>query len=284
MSILADFVSNAAYHALLYEANVTPKPGLVDMSNTGAHEDMTLSMLAKSAEAVSPYIGQCARIGFETKNASFESAFRALQKTGLEAEEAMKQATGGVNTHKGAIYCFSLLAGAYGRNLYAEILSPDVLCQTASLLSKEASGSSLESASRSPVTHGDIAFQKAHLSGARGEALSGYPSILNIALPALEYACQKGFSENDAGVYALLHLISKVDDTCIYSRGGAEGLMLSKSLASDALQGNFMEKAGQIDSVFIKKRLSPGGCADLLAAAIFIQKLTSTKWEEYTCE
>ncbi len=284
MNRLSGFVSRAAYQALLFEANVTPKPGLVDKNNSGAHEDMTLSMLLESAKAIAPHIGQCAQTGFETKNAAFEKAFFALQKIGLQAEAAMKTATGGVNTHKGAIYCFCLLAGAFGRNLGAETISPDILCRTAALFSKESSGASLSVASQTPVTHGDIAFQKAHLSGARGEALSGYPSILKIALPALESAFQKGFSENDAGVYALLHLISSVDDTCIYSRGGLEGLLLSKSLASEALKGNFLKEAERIDSIFTLKRLSPGGCADLLAAAMFIKILIQSKWEEYTCE
>lgn len=282
MSALSVFVSNAAYQALLFEANVTPKPGLVDRNNTGAHEDMTLSMLLESASAISPYIGQCAQTGFETKDFSFESAFQSLKKIGLHAEDAMKKATGGVNTHKGAIYCFCLLAGGYGRCMGAA--TPEAIVNNASLLARQSSELSLLSASRSPVTHGDIAYQKANLPGARGESLSGYPSILNIAYPALQSALKNGYSENDAGVLALLNLISKVDDTCIYARGGKEGLLFAKSLASKALQGDFMKEAQTIDSLFIQRRLSPGGCADLLAAAMFIKILTQSKWEEYTCE
>lgn len=282
MSVLSDFASRAAYRALCFEANVTPKPGLVDRNNTGAHSDMTLSMLLESARAIAPYIGRCAQSGYDTKDAPFESAFTALREIGLQAENAMIETTGGINTHKGAVFCFCLLAGAYGRCL--KTATAETICKTASLLYQEASKSSLLAASRSPVTHGDIAYQKASLPGARGEALSGFQSVLKIAYPTLEYALKKGCSENDAGVYALLHLISKVDDTCIYFRGGTEGLALSKSLAFKALQGDFMKEVENIDSLFIKKRLSPGGCADLLAAAMFIKILIQSKWEEYTCE
>lgn len=282
--LLADFVSSAALYALSFEASVTPKPGLVDQNNTGSHEDMTLSMLLESAKAISPFIGQCALSGFETKSSSYDDAFSHLQKIGLQAENAMNGITCGVNTHKGAIYCLCLLSGAFGRLLDAEPVTPDSLCRTASLLAKKACISSLSNASRAPVTHGDIAYKNSNLQGARGEALAGYPSILTLALPALENAFEKGYTENDAGVKTLLTLISKVDDTCIYSRGGYEGLLLSKSLATKALEGDFIEEAARLDSIFIQKRLSPGGCADLLSAAMFIHRITNIKREEYLCE
>lgn len=284
MKKLSCFTEKTALYALLFEANVTPKPGLVDRNNTGSHEDMTHSMLIKSAEAIAPFIGQCACAGFETKDASFETAFFALRMLGLQAEDAMKAATGGVNTHKGAIYCFCLLAGAFGRLICSGSVTPESILDTASLLAQKAPNASMEDACRSPVTHGDIAFQKARLPGARGEALNGYPSILRIALPSLRSALQKGFSENDAGVYALLALISKVDDTCLFSRGGLEGLHYAKALASKALNADFVSEAAKMDSLFTNLHLSPGGCADLLAAAMFINKLTSSEREEYICE
>ena len=270
MTKLSDLVRNAALYALSFEANVTPKPGLVDRNNTGAHQDMTLSMLLKSAETIAPYIGACAQSGLDTKESSFEIAFHALQAIGLEAEKAMFKANSGVNTHKGAIYCFCLLAGAFGRLAGEKEISAEAILQTASELSKKASGDSLDAACNFPSTHGDFAYKHAHLSGARGEALSGYPSILNIALPALECALQRGFSENDAGVYALLHLISRIDDTCIYSRGGINGLEISKSLAEDALKGDFLKNAERMDMIFINKRFSPGGCADLLVISLML--------------
>ena len=281
---LSKFVENAALYALSYEANVTPKPGLVDRNNTGAHEDMTLPMLLSSAEAVAPLIGECAECGFELKGESYEDTFFALQKIGLRAEEAMFKATNGINTHKGAVYAFCLLAGAFGRNLCDAFLTPEVICKTASRLCEKSCMSSLLSASHSPVTHGDEAYKRAHLSGARGEALLGYPGIVKVALPALETALQNGHTENDAGVYALLCLISQTDDTCLFHRGGFEGLLYAKSLAFEALKEDFTKNAGEIDRIFINKRLSPGGCADLLAAAMFIKILTTTKREEYTCE
>ncbi len=281
---LTDFVSDSALRALTFEANVTPKPGLVDRNNVGAHPDMTLDMLIKSAEAISPYIGKCAQSGFSTRNLPPEIAFESLKTIGLQAERAMFQATNGTNTHKGAIFCFCLLSGAYGRLIETKSVTPESICETASRLSEKAMRFSLTNAKNNPLTHGDAAYRLKSISGARGEALTGYPSLLNIALPAFAHAKQMGFPLNDAGVYTLLSLIANVDDTCIYTRGGSEGIALAQSLAAKALSSGFMTEAENMDSIFIKKRLSPGGCADLLAAAMFIKILTSTEREEYTCE
>lgn len=284
MTRLSEVVSNAAYAALSHEARVTPKPGLVDENNTGAHKDMTLSLLLESALAVSPFIGMCAESGFQTKDDPPEIAFLTLKDIGLEAEKAMYRATSGVNTHKGAIFSFCLIAGAYGRLTGLGSVTHERLLKTASQLAEKAVKDALTNARSFPVTHGDSAYREKKLSGARGEALHGYPSILNIALPALECAEKKGYSPNDASVYALLSLIAHVDDTCLYARGGEEGLHLAKSLAQSALSGDFMREAEKMDSLFIEKRLSPGGCADLLAAAIFITLLESSKGEDNTCE
>lgn len=284
MSSLSDSVSKIAFDALVYEIDVTPKPGLVDRNNSGSHLDMTNELLKKSACAISPFIGMAAETGYRTHSLLPEDAFPKLQEIGLSAEKKMFSVTNGVNTHKGAIFSFCLLSGAFGRILFSHVPASDEILSCAAALSEKHILQSLEKAKAHPLTHGDAALQKAGLQGARGEALSGFPSLRDIALPALTHALSKGHSLNDAGVYTLLCLIKDVDDTCIYARGQEEGLSCSKALSEKALKGDFLKEALLMDELFIQKRLSPGGCADLLAAAMFINILIQTKWEEYTCE
>ena len=113
--ILADFaaghLSALARQALEDEVDLTPKPGLVDRRNTGAHDDMDRPLFHRSAGALAPYFRQFAALGMAGASP------RELQSLGRQAEEAMLAATGGVNTHKGALYSFALLLSALGRCL-----------------------------------------------------------------------------------------------------------------------------------------------------------------------
>ena len=110
--ILADFaaghLSALARQALEDEVDLTPKPGLVDRRNTGAHDDMDRPLFHRSAGALAPYFRQFAALGMAGASP------RELQSLGREAEHAMLDATGGVNTHKGALYSFALLLSALG--------------------------------------------------------------------------------------------------------------------------------------------------------------------------
>ena len=113
--ILADFaaghLSALARQALEDEVDLTPKPGLVDRRNTGAHDDMDRPLFHRSAGALAPYFRQFAALGMAGASP------RELQSLGRQAEHAMLDATGGVNTHKGALYSFALLLSALGQCL-----------------------------------------------------------------------------------------------------------------------------------------------------------------------
>ena len=105
--ILADFaaghLSALARQALEDEVDLTPKPGLVDRRNTGAHDDMDRPLFHRSAQVLEPYFCRFVSLGMAA--ASPEK----LQALGRQAEHAMLDATGGVNTHKGALYSLSLI-------------------------------------------------------------------------------------------------------------------------------------------------------------------------------
>ena len=106
-------IARLAQEALLEEVYTTPKPGLVDCHDTGAHTDMDCQTFEKSAAAIAPYIAAMYELGGRWMDAP-QGLFCALRPLGLQAEQAMLAATDGVNTHKGAIFTFAILAAAAG--------------------------------------------------------------------------------------------------------------------------------------------------------------------------
>lgn len=124
-----------AVRALLDEASLSPKPGLVDPVSTGAHSDMDFALLVKSATCLEQGFYECALIGFESPaGVGFESLAgdshdeipvlpvrEKLQRVGLALEKTMFAQTGGVNTHKGAIFIFAYLLAAAGRLCAASV-------------------------------------------------------------------------------------------------------------------------------------------------------------------
>ena len=280
-SDLSDFVSGCAEKALVFEAAVTPKPGLVDKADSGSHRDMTYALLQKSAAAISPFFGKCALTAFENAHLPASEVFPLLKKIGLLAEKEMLLKTRGINTHKGAIFCFSLLSGAYGY-LSAKSQSTEIASILSSVSSLCSSHMEKELAEKKvPVTNGEKAWQEKKLSNARTEAMRGYPSVSENALLKMRYALQKGMCMNDAGVYTLLSLIAQTDDTCLYARGGSEGLLFAKAACRKALEeSDFLKAASALNQRFIQRNLSPGGSADLLAATVFLMLITREIGEE----
>lgn len=263
-------IGRLAVESLLQEVHTTPKPGLVDDRNSGSHTDMDVTTFAASAEALEPYFRQCFLLGTETPR---EELFSVLRRAGLRAEEEMYRATGGVNTHKGAIFTLGLLCGSIGRlwtpegvfeldNILKECSSLGECC-----LKADFAGLSV------PVTAGERLYVNRKLTGIRGEAAAGLPSVKNIGLPVLRNLLAEGYSENDAAAITLLHLIARVEDTNLYHRGGEEGAAWAKKEAAKLLPRPSMAQIEELDEQFIARNLSPGGCADLLAATLFLHEL-----------
>lgn len=269
-------VSALATRALLDEVCTTPKPGLVDRANNGSHRDMDIFTFTASAAALAPYWGRCFQIGRETAELSPEGTFAALKKAGQGAERTMFGATGGVNTHKGAIFSLGTICGAVGRLWRAEAPCRDpeaILAECARMVSAAVEKDFAALSPDNARTAGERAYLEEGLIGVRGEAAKGFPGVLHTALPVLERALKSGRSKNDAGAIALLHLIARGTDTNMVSRGGPE---LAKKAAEGCVQLlecsplPEMEEIARLDREFIRKNLSPGGCVDLLAAAFFL--------------
>lgn len=243
----AETLGKMAENALLAEVHFTPKPGLVDEANNGAHRDMDVPLFERSAHALRPCFEEFVRLGLQGASPA------ALQQAGVRAEQAMFAATGGVNTHKGAIYSGALLLHAAGRLLSGE--EEGNLCELAA-----------QTAAAIPAptgTHG--AAVRAQCGGIRTEAVSGYPT----AQAVLRQLRQSGPLD------ALLLSMSRLDDSTLWHRGGSEGAQLVRSRAADILAAPASEREARtrrLDAELIERNLSPGGSADLLAMAFFLEK------------
>lgn len=266
-------IAQLAHESLLEEVSTTPKPGLVDRRNNGSHKDMTLSTFAVSAAAIKPYFAQCVRIGQETADQPLQNTFSLLRQAGIAAEQAMYKVTGGINTHKGAIYTLGVLCGSIGR-----LWSPEQPIADISLILSECAKVVCDSvrsdlAAADGSTAGQQVFLKYGIGGIRGEVAAGLPSVRNIGLPVYEELLSKGLSPNDAGAVTLLHLIANVEDTNLYHRGGCDGASWAASAAKALLPQPTLSQIEQLDVGFIARNLSPGGCADLLAVTYFLHKV-----------
>ena len=272
-------VGRLASESLLGEVMATPKPGLVDQRNSGSHRDMDIATFRKSIAALESYWPECMRIGQETAQLSPEETFLRLREAGKRAEQDMLRATGGVNTHKGAVFTLGVICGAAGRLWRAEepCRNPEMILDecarmTSRILTEEIERIRTE---MGRATAGQRLLLEHGITGVRGEMIAGLPSVKSAALPALKSALAGGMSENDAAVVALIHLIACTADTNMISRGGVEAARQARGQARALIEtGITMEAVQRLDDEYIRKNLSPGGCADLLAAALFL-----LKWE-----
>jgi len=265
----ADHLAELARQALVAEAELAPKPGLVDRRGSGAHSDLSLDLMRRSASVIVPYF---AAMGAAAQLMPFSQALRTeVAAIGRAAESAMLQVTGGSNSHKGAIWILGLLVTAAGRRNNP---NPTSIAQDASLLARLP-----DRAQPQLVSHGDMVRARYGATGARGEAFSGFPHVVHIGLPALRAARNKGCTETNSRLSALLQIMVRLEDTCVLYRGGAKGLAVVQKGASDVLlAGGPGSVAGdqailQLDHELCIRNISPGGSADLLAATLFLDAL-----------
>ena len=267
--LAADALGEAARDALLEEARLTPKPGLIDLANNGAHKDMDLESFCRSAQALAPYFRQAVRIGLS--HSASGPAMEALRPAGIAAEAAMLAATGGANTHKGLIYALGLLLCAMGQTLSG---GGENYINHARQLANTGLPAELHRAKTAPSTHGERIYASRGVLGARGEAAAGFPHAVQ-ALEALR-RYRRGASETQARLLALVTSMAQLTDTNLLHRGGEAGLHLVQREARRILELplNRLEEALQaLDRLCIERNLSPGGSADMLALALFLDRV-----------
>lgn len=249
-------VADLAERALRLELDTTPKPGLVDRQDNGAHKDMDYALMSKSISALRPYL---TRLAVESAK-DIDPA--KIKEIGIEAEKAMLKATGGVNTHKGALFCIGLSVAA-ASNLASATGSVQVY-SFKELVSRAAS--EIPSARG---THGAEAKRSFKAVGALENARAAYPELFADWLPyyrSLEgdpFRCHK----------TLLHIMTTLDDTNILHRRGAEGLAHAEAKAARLLEDFSESGLSSLNKDFIRENISPGGSADMLSLTIFIESI-----------
>lgn len=253
----------SAERALREELAAWPKPGLVSHHDSGSHADMTAWHFERSIDALRPYFAAVAQAGARG------AAFDTLRGLGVRAEHAMLRATGGVNTHRGAIFALGLLLAAAA--------GPDdgPLGERVRLRW----GDALRRHRGPPGSHGDAARRRHGAGGALREAAAGFPSVYRVGLPGLRAAARRTGDARRASVQAFFCLLAEVEDTNLLHRGGIVGLAWARARARAFLErggvfaADWERRAVDVHRGFVERRLSPGGCADLLAATLLVDAL-----------
>lgn len=267
---ICETIGEQASASLLAEVWTTPKPGLVDRNNNGAHTDMNLAMFEASAAALEKSFVRCAQAGAESLQDMSDLAVK-LRTIGLDAEDRMHEVTGGVNTHKGAIFSMGILCAAAAMMPQGEV-SMTRLQQNC----REIAAALLEE-DKASETHGLKAREACGTGGIRKEALSGFETAFCTGLPAIEEAMGAGCSEEKACVYALMRIMEATEDSNLVHRGGASGAEYARRkaqrLTKDGPASMDMDAVRSLDEEFIRRNLSPGGSADLLAFSVMLYRI-----------
>ena len=181
----------------------------------------------------------------------------------------MYAATGGVNTHKGAIFSMGLVCGALGRLNRPAWGDPErVLAEVSAMAAGTVERELSALPGSSPQTAGQQFFQRYGVTGVRGQAEAGFPAVRRYGLPVLEQGLARGKSPDEAGCAALLAILAHTDDTNMIARGGLDAQRTAAAELGALLQrepypsGDTLRR---LDQAFIQRNLSPGGSADLLA-------------------
>jgi triphosphoribosyl-dephospho-CoA synthase len=264
-------LADCAVRALIEEALLTPKPALVDQRGPGAHHDLDLGRLLRSARALHAPLRAMALVAHgRLPDAELRETLGAI---GRRAEQRMLAATGGSNAHRGAIWVLGLLTAALAMS--------DARATSAAVAQLAARLARLPDRRAPNVpSNGRRVCAIFRVAGARGEAAAGFPHVVDLGLPQLRRARNRGCDETSARLDALLAIMASLDDTCLLHRGGLPALEAAQRGARRALAlGGSGSAAGrrallELDAELLGLRASPGGAADLLAACLFLDATT----------
>jgi triphosphoribosyl-dephospho-CoA synthase len=268
---LAERLADLAVDALIDEADLSPKPALVDRRGNGAHRDLHLGLMHASALSLWPMFKTMAEAALDIGEVGLPLR-EALGRIGRDGEQAMLVTTNGVNTHRGAIWALGLLTAAAA--LEPQSCTPNAVTLNAAKLALLNDRHAPQ-----PMSHGAQVAQRYGARGAREEAQLGFPSVLQRGLPQLHKSRQQQAGEQNARLDALLAIMTDLADTCVLYRAGTAGLHAMQHGAQAVLDaGGSATLAGrrhlhELDQQLLALNASPGGAADLLAACLFIDRL-----------
>lgn len=263
-------LADHAVAALVGEALLTPKPALVDRRGSGAHADLDLGAMLRSAASLrGTFDAIAARAAGERPGPTLREDLAAI---GRDGERTMLAATGGSNAHRGAIWSVGLLVA--GAAMDPARPAPREIAARAAALARQP-----DRLAPPLRTNGARACARHGVGGARGEAAGGFPHVIAVGLPALWRARRAGVPEESARLDALLAIMSSLDDTCLLHRGGPAALEAARRGARRVLDvGGASTTRGRrallrLDEALLARNASPGGSADCLAAVLFLDRL-----------
>lgn len=270
-------IGHLASMALQAELDTTPKPGLVDRNDNGAHRDMDHALMQRSIQALHPYFVRLAQLGFTDKQPCHDE----IVNIGIEAEREMFKATGGVNTHKGALFSIGLAAVALAGESFCRITQAEG-CGT--MAYNDVNSKQIQSLSNSIAslarlfpdtngTHGSKAKANNILKGALDNAREGYTQLFKAWLPF--YIDRIAEGDNYALHKTLLRIMCDLDDTNIVYRTSIETMKEVKTEARQMLDTsrnivNFEAALQAMNTDYIHRNISPGGSADMLSLVVFL--------------
>lgn len=274
------YISNLALKSMIYEVAATPKPGLVDRANSGAHNDMDFFSFIDSSLALGSYFQECTRVGIDFNHKDYRGLLRDIRPIGIEGEKKMFQATGGINTHKGLIFSLGIIAAIAG-NIFSREASIFIEAHHISELTKAmARGLTKEleeSYSKTDLSYGEKLYVKYGVKGIRGQVESGFSTVMDYSLPLFRDLVEvKKYHINHIMINTLLYLIANTEDSNILGRHDMETLKYVQGRAREAIDlGGYLSEKGKVlvgnmDLDFIEKKISPGGSADLLAVTLML--------------
>lgn len=268
---MARHLAALATQCLLDEADLTPKPGLVDRRGSGSHTDLNLALMQRSALSLQPTFEAIAESSW--LHPVDVSLRQLIGQIGREGEVAMMRTTKGVNTHRGAIWTLGLLTAA--------IATLGGISETGKVAAQAAALARLpDMAVTQRESHGLRVKQLYQVPGAKEEAQAGFPHITRNGLPELQRSRAMGFPRSIQELNALLSIMSTLTDTCVLSRGGMPALRRMNQGAKRVLAlGGAADKKGaelfqRLDRDMKQLNVSPGGAADLLAGTFFMDRLS----------
>lgn len=260
-------LAEGAAHALKRELELTPKPGLVDLQGNDSHPDMNVDIMRRSIDAIRPYFRKMADVTY------FETQPKAAQLTeiGREAEEDMMRASGGINTHRGALFSLGITVASAAR-----IIAKRAALNEENLRLEIAVIAEALPASKGITTdsNGRRAISEYHIKGAHACACEAYPLLFDSWLP--KYRSMRENADPNADIKLLLLIISQLDDTNVYHRAGREGAEFAHNEAAALLEYFSEEGVIEMKKRFAEKNISCGGAADMFALTIFIFSLLNT--------
>lgn len=285
--------------ALFYEVNTTLKPGLVDLVHNGAHTDMDRYTFRDSAYTLTSYFIETARRGMEFaldggSQDELPELFASIRPLGMAAETAMRQATGGVNTHKGMIFSGGILCCALGYDMASrgfwgtcrlngctKYADPAEAFQDLETTVKHMLVHLLDdyeilrtSGPSKDVSHGERLYMRYGITGIRGEAHLGFPTLFHMGYPLFKQVLAHGHSMNEAGCIVLLHYMADTEDSNLITRSGYDTAGKIQAELKRFLEcASYEEQLAvipKLDAYFVRERISPGGSADMLALTYFL--------------